>query len=405
MGNVEISVIIPVYNVEPYLANCLNSVINQTFKNIEIICIDDGSTDNSGAICDAYAQNDNRIKVVHQNNQGLSVARNVGLDLANGKYISFIDSDDYVHPKFLEILCGLCEDNQCLISMCGLIKTNSLYLQQKDISTYNKHIFHSRNVVLYMLSDIDIEFVVVWNKLYRKECFKDLRFPIGKIHEDEFLTHKILLECSSIAYTDEKLYYYVQHSNSIMGKGFNRKFLDSIEARIERKNFFLNEKMLYEKLYMQSLVALYNSLGYCKSKFVELYSDDWNTIKFLEAKKQDVAEEIEQLNLDKDKCIDELNNQNSVLIEEKDKLCQRIVWLEECVQTLESNINLLSFEKAQLRESINILENTFSFKIGRFITFIHRKLCGGIRCYRENGLAYTLKRCKEKFLGIFDDFI
>ena len=186
---------------------------------------------------------------------------------------------------------------------------------------------------------------------------------------------------------------------------FNNQFLDSIQARIERREFFLNEKIVSEKLYKQSLVALYNSLGYCLSNFKEFYSDDLKTIKFLEAKRQAVLEEIEQLNSDKDKRIEKLNGENSVLIDEKDKLCQSIGVLEEKVRTLENSIIVLNLEKVQLRENINILENTFSFKIGRFITFIPRKMRGGIRCYRENGLTYTLKRCKEKFFGMFDNFI
>lgn len=261
MENELISVIVPVYNVEPYLKECLDSIINQTYKNLEIILIDDGSLDNCGKICDEYAKKDNRIKVIHKENGGLSSARNAGLDIAEGEYISFIDSDDYVAENFIETLYKLCVENDCDISECDFLKfENDVVIQEKitEIQCYT-----SNEVQHKIYSEEYVKTIVVWNKLYKKYLYENMRFPLGKINEDEFITYKVLYNCkSNIAVTNEQLYYYRYNAQSIMGRKFNERRLDVLEAFEERKQFYKdrNEVELYNKTvaqYQQILISFY----------------------------------------------------------------------------------------------------------------------------------------------------
>lgn len=232
-----ISIIIPVYKVEQYLNECIESVLNQSYKNLEIILIDDGSPDNCGKICDEYAKIDKRIKVVHKENGGLSSARNTGLDIANGEYISFIDSDDYVSKKFIKVLYDLCERNNADIAMCDYIRFTD---KVEDIKT-NIEIkrFTSLEMQENIYSREGVKNVVVWNKLYKKYIYDELRFPAGKINEDEFTTYKAFnIAPNDIVVTNEPLYYYRYNENGIMGRTFNEKRLDALEAYRE-KNIFI----------------------------------------------------------------------------------------------------------------------------------------------------------------------
>lgn len=244
-----ISIIVPIFNVEKYLKQCLNSIINQTYRNLEIILVDDGSPDNCGSICDEYAKQDSRIKVIHKNNGGLSSARNSGLDIANGEYISFIDSDDYVAENFIETLYKLCKDNSVEIAECGFLRfpndNKDKQEEKKEIKIFNKieKIKHLYDINLATRT------VVVWNKLYKRNIYKDIRFPEGKINEDEFTTYKALYKCEkNIAITNEKLYYYRYNEESIMGRSFNIKRLALLDALKERRDFFIknNEKDLFD---------------------------------------------------------------------------------------------------------------------------------------------------------------
>ena len=210
-----VSVIIPVYNVEKYLDRCVESVVNQTYKNLEIILVDDGSPDNCPAMCDEWAKKDERIKVIHKQNGGLSSARNAGLDNMSGEYVYFIDSDDYIELETIEVLYKLIIDNDadmafgsyCRVSDEGnaLIDndfTDELYILNED-SFWEKHYqMHSNSDERY------VNMIVSWNKLINKSVFNDLRFDIGKIHEDEYIIHKIVSRCNTIAFSEKKLYYY-----------------------------------------------------------------------------------------------------------------------------------------------------------------------------------------------------
>ena len=233
-----ISVIVPVYNVDNYLRKCIDSLIVQTLKDIEIILVNDGSTDESIDICEEYKLKDNRIKVIHKENGGLSDARNKGIDIAKGKYISFVDSDDWINPQMLEKLYILASKYEADIVQGDYIKA-----YDEDIIVNNM----SENIIKYNAEQILDELysgnytknIVVWNKIYKRELFNDIRFPKGKLHEDEFTTYKILHKANLIIDSNIPIYYYRQREGSIMNSDFNIKRLDLLEALKERKEYFI----------------------------------------------------------------------------------------------------------------------------------------------------------------------
>lgn len=247
--NELISIIVPIYKVEKYLDECINSIIKQTYNNIEIILVDDGSPDDCGNICDKYAKEDNRIKVIHKKNGGLSDARNKGIDVAKGKYITFIDSDDYVEIEYIEKLYNAIKENNTLISQCSILKVNN----QKEIKNKLGYEENCIKTGIEMINDLYskhlIENIVVWNKMYNMELFKELRFPFGKIHEDEFTTYKIFYNVDEVAIINNYLYNYRQTDESIIGRKFSTKRLELLEAIEQRLDFFeeYNEIKIYEK--------------------------------------------------------------------------------------------------------------------------------------------------------------
>ncbi len=256
-----ISVIVPIYNVEKYIRKCIDSIINQTYINLEIILVDDGSPDNCGEICDEYAKKDNRIKVIHKQNGGLSSSRNAGLDIAKGEYISFIDSDDYVAENFIEKLYDVCIKNEADIAECDFLKFENDVLNENN-QEYSCECYKPIEMQNKIFTKENVKTIVVWNKLYKKYIYENLRFPEGKINEDEFITYKAFYNCKrNIAVINEKLYYYRFNSESIMGSKFNVKRLDALEALKERKTFYKekNEEELYEKsvAYYQNALKKY----------------------------------------------------------------------------------------------------------------------------------------------------
>lgn len=258
-----ISVIVPVYMVQDYLPACIESIINQTYKNIEIILIDDGSKDESGKICDYYKNKDSRIQVVHKENNGLSVARNIGINEANGNYILFVDSDDTIKPQMIEFLYKPIKDGLADISVCKFKRVtgneNSLY----KMYDYCKPVLisnHEERTDYFFGEDTRLDFTVVWNKLYPISYFKNVRFPIGKIHEDEFVSYKLLEKASKVAYFNIPLYNYVIRNNSITGTSFKKENIDLFEAYSERIEHYLEigqydwtERILF--LYKKMLVG------------------------------------------------------------------------------------------------------------------------------------------------------
>lgn len=250
----NLSIIVPIYNVEQYLENCINSILNQTYRNFELILVDDGSPDKSGEICDKYKSSDDRVKVIHKKNGGLSSARNAGLEIATGQYIGFVDSDDWIDRDMYDKLLNLAEKNEADIVQCE-------YLEAYD----NKIIIHNNEnsefVVLDRFEALEklinfgkyhVNGVVSWNKIYKRTLFDDIRFPVGKLNEDEFTTYKLLHKCNSIIFLKEKLYYYRQTPNSIMNKKFNVKRLDLLDAVKELLIFLKSNN--YHQFYELGLI-------------------------------------------------------------------------------------------------------------------------------------------------------
>ena len=232
----EITVIVPVYKVESYLHRCIDSILAQTYRDFDLILIDDGSPDNCGAICDEYAKTDSRIHVIHQENGGLSAARNAGIDWAfansDSHWLTFIDSDDWVHPKYLEALLNAAEEKGTDIALCGFMRTSGEPLPKvEDLSA------RLWETGAYFLEH-NVNATVAWGKLYRKECFHDWRYPVGKLHEDEFITYRILFVYSRIAVIEAALYAYFQNDYGIMKSPWSLRRLDKLEALEEQISFY-----------------------------------------------------------------------------------------------------------------------------------------------------------------------
>ncbi len=226
-----VSVIVPVYNVAAYVGACLESICAQTHRNLEIIVVDDGSDDGSAALCDRIAATDARLVVIHQENGGLSIARNAGLDRAQGAYIAFVDSDDVVSPCFVEALLACDAD----IAQCAF--TTDAEGLAPHVSRGCVHM-SSREASRALQLDATGNATVVWNKLYRAALFEHLRFPAGRQHEDEFVTYRVLWEAETVAVTPAVLYRYRQRPGSIMGTGVTAKSLDALVALEQRGTFY-----------------------------------------------------------------------------------------------------------------------------------------------------------------------
>ena len=231
-----ISIIVPIYNVERYLEKCIESILTQTYTNLELILVDDGSPDRCPVICDEFAKKDNRIVVIHKKNGGLSDARNAGLDIAQGKFIGFVDGDDYIDPQMYEILFDALFKNDADMSICNYVKVNEQY----ELITEKNNILPIKDACIspdeFMhgyTGKYGWFYVIACNKLYRKKLFDKCRYPIGKQHEDAFLIHHIVYNCRKIACIKAPLYYYVEREGSIMSKK-NIKNMDLCEALIDQ---------------------------------------------------------------------------------------------------------------------------------------------------------------------------
>lgn len=206
------SIIVPVYNVEKYLDKCLESILRQTFKDFECIIIDDGSPDNSNIIIDKYVKLDQRFKVIHQKNMGLSAARNTGLDIAQRNYIVFVDSDDYIADEYLEKFALKIADTDADIVICGFVEAYKDYEKNKVFAVESTEVIKQN-----ILADVWPSYV--WNKCYKKDLFGDIRFPIGRVYEDLLTIPAVCLNAKRIECIPDKLYYYNrQNVNSITAK-------------------------------------------------------------------------------------------------------------------------------------------------------------------------------------------
>lgn len=260
MGD-KISVIVPIFRVEDYLYRCVDSIINQTYTNLEIILVDDGSPDNCPTICDEYTAKDSRIRVVHKKNGGLSDARNTGLEIATGEYISFIDSDDWIDINMYELML-----NNIKKYDADIVTSNINYIYENQVNKkYNENkivVFETEAAMKELIQDGLVQ-AVVWNKLYRKKLLEGILFEKGKCNEDEFFTYKILARSKKIVYSPLPLYNYRQRNTSIMGE-YSLKRLDSVEALFERMNFikenFYNLYSLEKKIFCNTCIFHYKMI-------------------------------------------------------------------------------------------------------------------------------------------------
>lgn len=258
MSSPIVSVIVPIYKVEQYLQQCIDSICNQTYEKLEIILVDDGSPDNCGAICDSYSKSDPRILVVHKENGGLSSARNAGLDVATGAYVAFVDADDTIHLQFIEILMRLCQDYECDIAQCDFLMVSEQSIKL-PLNSQGSLLFYTGKQAIHELctGKEDVKYTIAWNKIYRRDLFRKVRYPLGRIHEDEFTTYQILWKARKIVITNQYLYYYLQRQKSIMGKKYSIKRLDVLDAFKERMNFLKEHKLEKEYLVtMQKYIGL-----------------------------------------------------------------------------------------------------------------------------------------------------
>jgi len=276
-----ISIIIPVYKVEKYLEKCIQSVINQTYENLQIILVDDGSPDNCGKICDEYAKKDHRIEVIHKSNGGLSDARNKGLEMAKGEYIGFVDSDDYIEADMYEVLYNLLKQYNADVSICNFytVSQGKISIKNADngINDYNrieilKEILLDRNIQSY-----------AWNKLYKKELFDEIKYPIGKKYEDIGTTFYLLEKCNKIVVTGKSEYYYINRQDSIVNNVTESTITDYIELIMQRYDYIeenIKELSSYNKDYLKRIlktaekdIKSLNEVGdYTKKKYEELYN-------------------------------------------------------------------------------------------------------------------------------------
>lgn len=265
----NISVIVPVYKVEPFLRRCVDSILCQSYPDFDLILVDDGSPDSCGAICDEYAAKDSRIHVIHQKNGGLSAARNTGIDWSfansSSRWLAFVDSDDWIHPEYLKTLFTTAEETLCKISVCGFFRTSGEpFSEEQDLSV------QCMSADDYYCGSIHEGLTAVaWNKLYHKSLFKQLRYPIGKLHEDEFTTYQAIYAAGKIAVTPMRLYAYYQNPDGIMRSRWNPRrmhMLEAFEQQIAFAQSTSNSRLL-KKAAEQYIFSTYEQLGKAQKAF------------------------------------------------------------------------------------------------------------------------------------------
>ncbi|MCR4692457.1 MAG: glycosyltransferase, partial [Firmicutes bacterium] len=292
MGNKKISVIVPIYDVENFLSQCVDSILCQTYSNLEIILVDDASPDNCPKICDDYAKKDKRIKVVHQKNGGLSDARNTGLCVATGELIGFVDSDDWIDPNMYKELTTLMNETSADIAICAPILYADGELKYTSTSG-NKTLLNKEEALDQLFLDDRIK-SHVWDKLYRKEVFEGILFPKGKCFEDIYIMHEVFAKANSVALIEKSLYYYrarkasITHSvniNKVMDRlyGLECRFNSNVAkgrekyapqhffyaANLSKQAVFLSNFDLYKRHKYNKKINFY-LLKYCKGSSLSL---------------------------------------------------------------------------------------------------------------------------------------
>lgn len=287
-----ISVIVPVYNVESYLEKCIESIQNQSYKSLEIILVNDGSTDSSGDICDKYATCDKRIRVIHQKNGGISSARNTGLEVANGDYIAFVDSDDYIEPKMYEDLLNVLKEYNLDIIDCGSFRDKNGMItggcNDGQIEIYEKD-----DALRLAMHD---GFTSVWNKLYKRDIVINIRFPEGRKFEDSAISYLYIANANRIGHINRSYYYYRLNLNSTTQTSFDPKSRwDFVLGYEERLKYAIEHQLPYiddcNSLLMKAVLSCLTAY-YAKPKGNQVYYD--NCKKMIENYRNDTS--YKQLN-------------------------------------------------------------------------------------------------------------
>lgn len=269
-----ISIVVPVYNVEKYLDKCIQSVVDQTYSNLEIILVDDGSPDNCPAICDEWAKKDSRIRVIHKANGGLSDARNYGIDAAKGDYIMFVDSDDYLSINICTYLCKLVENHNADFAVCDAYEFEEGEIPEKVV--YGEPTIYEGEDVVNQLYNTKVPYLMTaTGKLYKMKFFENLRYPVGKLHEDEFVFHYLIGMTQKFVHLDAKLYYYLQRQGSIMNGLTIKNFKHRLEAFKDRYNYLEeNFKNNHEKNANLYLLQLRNTYSNARNLNIEIEGID-----------------------------------------------------------------------------------------------------------------------------------
>jgi len=259
----KVSVIVAVYNIEQYICTCVDSILNQTYKELQIILVDDGSIDDSGILCDEYKKKDTRIQVIHQKNQGLSEARNSGLRLATGAWVAFVDGDDILHPDYILKLYDAVRNTKSDIAICQYKKiTENEKIEMPDVCS-KENVIWNRDSMLsnWHQNNKEIE-TVAWNKLYKRSLFEEgIRYPKDRLHEDVFVTHLLVNKADFIVIVQQELYFYLQRTNSIISSKISvKRIQDSIEAQKQRLSFFGKNK--YPKARKKLQIGLLEHIVY-----------------------------------------------------------------------------------------------------------------------------------------------
>lgn len=258
-----ISIIVPVYNVGRYLEQCINSIICQTYPYLEIILVNDGSTDHSEKIIESFRQKDSRIRYIVQSNQGLSSARNLGKSVAKGSYIAFVDADDYIADDYVESLYHLLCQGDAELAVCGYYEiTEAGEITGGSNVPAHTVLLDEESFWKLCHEDKGVYCTVAWNKMYKKSIFESIEYPVGKIHEDEFVLHEIVSAATVIAAMEERKYYYRRRAGSILEQEDILQRFDLIEAFSIRLEYFLERKqyIFAEFMFEKILYYLYDML-------------------------------------------------------------------------------------------------------------------------------------------------
>lgn len=294
-----VSVIVPIYNVEKYLARCVDSIINQTYKNLEIILVDDGSTDKSSEICDLYANSDNRIKVMHLPNGGAGKARNIALNFVHGSYVAFVDSDDYLedtaYEKLMNVFFDDCDIDIAEFDYCNCYDDNAFL--ESHTRDFKVHYYNTEEAMYEHLIERNFK-QVIWNKIYNRNVIKNIRFPENRSIDDEYWTYKVITNAKKLARIDEKLYAYRQRDLSITHSMKVSDMIESMNAKYIRHLFILEKFPEYSNLSAYSVwcISMYQSQNIRKFSS-KMYNEVKKQILFYVKNCKIVISNINDINL------------------------------------------------------------------------------------------------------------